>query len=188
MVVIINNKFNILQYAWSARQHKFIFDSFALICTCVRNLLHRSAGNVLLGSSVPAALGLGSRINYNPLLRIEINDIGFVFYVGMGLLAMRGAPLDGCVNAADANWYRRSRSNEPSYAPVFLLLRTKGPSKIQRVPLKYWMAAKITGVSLTAISRFIYYFIEIIDYASTVSQKRQIADTIFIKQVLFEII
>jgi len=41
------------------------------------------------------------------------------------------------------------------------------------------MAAKITGVSLTAISCFIYCSIEVIDYASTVSQKRQIADTIF---------
>lgn len=40
---------------------------------------------VLLDASVPAALGLGNRINYNPLLRIEINDIGFVFYARMGL-------------------------------------------------------------------------------------------------------
>lgn len=50
---------------------------------------------VLLGSSVPAALGLGSRINYNPLFRIEINDIGFVFYgdrfIGNARLPVRQA-------------------------------------------------------------------------------------------------
>jgi len=80
------------------------------------------------------ALGLGSRINYNPLLRIEINDIGFVFYTGMGLLAMCGAPLDGRVNAAGANWYRRSRNN--GNEPVFLFLQTKEPSEIHRATAK----------------------------------------------------
>lgn len=58
------------------------------------NLLHRASRERTFGiQCTPAALGLGSRINYNPLLRIEINDIGFVFYVGMGLLAMRGFPV-----------------------------------------------------------------------------------------------
>lgn len=94
---------------------------------------------VLLGSSVPAALGLGSRINYNPLFRIEINDIGFVFYAGIGLLAMRGSPLDRRVNAAGANWYRRSRNdgNEPYTRRISLTALTKGPPEIHRVPLKY---------------------------------------------------
>lgn len=104
------------------------------ICTCVRAginlyLIHSLSyapalaicciafcGDVLLDRSVPAALGLGSRINYNPLLRIEINDIGFVFYVGMGLLAMRGLPLDGRVNAVGVNWYRRSLRNDGNEA------------------------------------------------------------------------
>lgn len=56
-----------------------------------RDLLHRTF--ILLDASVPAALGLGNRVNYNPLLRIEINDIGFVFYVRMGLYWQRALPV-----------------------------------------------------------------------------------------------
>lgn len=88
-----------------------------------QSVASQSTGMYFWALVYQATLGLGSCINYNPLLRIEINDIGFVFYAGMGLLAMCGAPLDGRVNAAGANWYRRSRNdgNEP-YARAHISL------------------------------------------------------------------
>lgn len=101
----------------------------------------------------PSALGLGSSVNYSSLLRIEINDIGFVFYVRMSLLRdARISLLSARVSVVGVNWYRRSLScdaeqlrshshSRVSLLPyLFLISRMKEPLKIYEVIAEIWNA------------------------------------------------
>lgn len=126
----INNKFNILQYVWRARRHKFIFDSFALICTCARNLLHRSAETYFwaLVYRPPSVLVAALITTRYFVLRLMTSVLYFMW--GWVYWRYAALPVRDGVNAAGANWYRRSRNdgNEP-YAPYFSYCRQKDHRK-----------------------------------------------------------